>query len=75
VTIPTISDTIPAFGAAPIASHAPPGASASATPSHACAPHVKRLASEYPRSTASTTGERTAGQKPSVEARPTKSPR
>ncbi len=35
---------MPVPGRAPIASHAPPGASESATPSQACAAHVKRFA-------------------------------
>ena len=43
-TTATIKRTMPGEGAAPMAIHAPPGPRDSATPSHAWAPHVKRLA-------------------------------
>src|SRR6476646_9886999 len=63
-----MSAKMPAVGVAPHAIHAPPGASALATPSQRWAAHVKRFAYEYPRRIARTNGDRTNGQKPSVAA-------
>src|SRR5438477_241616 len=63
-----MSAKMPAVGVAPHAIHAPPGASALATPSQRWAPHVKRFAYEYPRRIARTNGDRRSGQKPGVAA-------
>ena len=46
VSTAIISAMMAASGAAPIAIHAPPGASASDSPSTRCAAHVNRLHSE-----------------------------